>query len=69
MTRVRYIVKRRSIEAASRNPYRPRQRHRYGKWVAVRIFPDQQQATDFYERNKGIGLYNWAIFHRGKIIT
>ena len=66
--KVQYLVKRAAIHAAERNPYRPRQKTKRGKWIRFGAFDDPQQAM-----NRGnqlcVGMYEVGIWWRGKRIA
>lgn len=59
----RFIVKRRTIEAAARNPYRPRGQVRYGRWQTVAKCDTFAEAHE--AKRKIRGLYSTQVFYRG----
>lgn len=62
-----YIVRSRVMEAASRNPYRPKGQIRYGKWITVGTFPGFLDAWEKLRRAQG--FRDVAIFYGDKRIT
>lgn len=66
--KTQYLVKRAGIYAAIRNPYRPRQKTKLGKWVRFGAFDDPQAAMDRANQLCG-GMYEVGIWFRGNRIA
>ncbi len=60
-----FIVKWRSIGVAGHNPYRPHQ-IRYGPWMRTAASCDSYaEAREHFDRTRGSGVVDHAIFYRG----
>jgi len=69
VTRARWHVKRRTIEAAKANPNRPRGQVAYGPWQIVSDHATLAEAEAARETAAARGLYDVAVFFRARRIT
>ena len=63
-----YILKRRDVSRAAKNPYRPRGQVKYGPWITVSSHATLDEARAA-QRSFINGLYDRGIFHRGRRLT
>lgn len=64
-----YILKRRTIGTAARNPYRPKGQVKYGTWVRWLMDAEYASIAAHFNAAPRGGLYDWAVFYRGKIVA
>lgn len=64
----KYLVKRATFHAARRNPFRPQQKIKRGRWIRFAEFSDPQQAMDRANTLRG-GMTDVGIWYRGARIA
>jgi len=64
----KFIYKKRSVEAAAYNPFRPRGQVCYGRWQTISKHDTFDEAVDAMQLQTA-GLYDRGVFYRGERIT
>ncbi len=65
-----YLVKRAPLVSAARNPYKPRQALKCGRYVDMGKFDTFPEAwSRFAQLCNGVGLYKTAIYFKGQVVA